>query len=101
MLDEFEFKRAPLFVQQITSSPESHRVYLAVDRAAYCLLDRDTRRAVVDEVYGPEDRTLRAAGVTDLEFVVVALTGRAARFAQALAIGRDGVVRLTQRGRTC
>lgn len=101
MLDEFEFKRAPLFVQQITSSPDSRRVYLGVDRPTYCLLAHEARRAVVDDVYGPAERTLRAAGVTDLEFVVVPMTGRAARFAQALAVARRGVVRLTQRGRAC
>ncbi len=101
MLDEFEFKRAPLFVQQMTSSADSHRVYLGVDRPTYCLLAPDARRAVVEEVYSPAERTLRAAGVTDLEFVVVAMTGRAARLEQALAVGRRGVVRLTQRGRAC
>lgn len=101
MLDEFEFKRAPLFVQQITSSPDSHRVYLGVGRPTYCLLAPDARRAVVEEVYSPADEALRAAGVTDLEFVVVPMTERAARLEQALATGRRGVVRLPQRGRAC
>ena len=101
MLDVFEFKRAPLFVQQMTSSPDSHRVYLGVDHPTYCLLAPDARRAVVEEVYSPADRALRASGISDLEFVVVPVTGRATRLEQALAIGRRGVVRLTQRGRAC
>lgn len=101
LLDDFEFKRAPLFVQQITSSPGSHRVYVGVDRATYCLLAQDARQSVVEEVYGPAEREQRVAGVTDLEFVVVPVTGRVATFEQALAVGRRGSVRLTQGGRTC
>jgi uncharacterized protein YjeT (DUF2065 family) len=101
LLDDFEFKRAPLFAQQITSAPDRHRLYVGVDGPTYCLLAPDARRSVVEQVYEPADRTLRAAGVTDLEFVLVALTERAARLEQALAIGRDGALRLTQRGRAC
>lgn len=101
LLDDFEFKRAPLFAQQITSSPDRHRLYVGVDGPTYCLLALDTRRSVVEQVYGPAHRRLRAAGVNDFEFVLVALTERAARLEPALAIGRDGAVRLTQRGRAC
>lgn len=56
---------------------------------------------MVEQVYGPAERKLRAAGVTDLEFVVVPVTGRVATFKQALAVGQMGTVRLTQRGRAC
>lgn len=101
MLDDFEFKRAPLFVQQITSSPDRHRIFVGVDRATYCLLAPAARRSAVEDVYGPADRALRAAGVTDLEFVVVPVTGRVAMFGQAFAVGRAKTVRLTQRGRAC
>ncbi len=101
VLDDFEFKRAPLFVQQIMSSPGNHRVFVGVDRPTYCLLAPEARRSVVEQVYGPAERKLRAAGVTDLEFVVVPVTGRVATFKQALAVGRMGTVRLTQRGRAC
>lgn len=101
MLDEFQFKRAPLFVRQVTSTAGGHRIYVGVDRAAFCLLAPDGRVAAVTGVYGPADRRLRAAGVTDLQFVVVPPSLKAASYASALAIGRRGAVRLTRRGQHC
>lgn len=101
MLDEFAFKRAPLFVLQVTSSRDDHLIYVGVDRAAFCLLTPDARKAAVRDVYRPADRRLRRAGVSDLEFVVVPVTQKAATYVSALAVGRRGSVRLTRRGQAC
>jgi len=101
VVEEFAFKRAPLFVQQISTTESSHRLYAGVDRAAFCLLTPDARQAAVDGALEPIDRRLRAEGISDLQFVVVALTRTAATMDRALAIGRRGSVRLTQRGRAC
>ena len=100
-MDDFAFKRAPLYVQQISTTAGSHRVYVGVDRAAFCLLTSTARLAAIRGVYAPLDRRLRSAGVSDLEFVVVPLTRTAATIERALAVGRSGAIRLTARGRKC
>lgn len=101
MLDEFAFKRAPLFAQQVTSAEGSRRLYVGVDRAAFCLLTPDARRTAVERAYQPVDERLRADGIDDLQFVVVPLTQSRPTQAQGLAIGEDRAVRLTRRGRGC
>ncbi len=100
-MDDFAFKRAPLYVQQISTTAGSHRVYVGVDRAAFCLWTAEARVAAVRGVYAPLDRRLRAAGVSDLQFVVVALTRTEATLEGALAVGRRETIRLTARGRRC
>jgi len=101
VFEEFGFKRAPLYVQQISTTDGSHTVYAGVDRASFCLLTADARQAAVEGAYKPIDRRLRAAGVRDLRFVVVVLTQTTATSDQALAIGEHAGVRLTSRGRRC
>lgn len=101
MLEEFAFKRAPLFAQQITSAEGSRRLYVGVDRAAFCLLTPAARRTAVEGAYRPVDARLRADGIDDLQFVVVPLIQTRPTQAQALAIGENRAVRLTRRGRGC
>lgn len=100
-MDDFAFKRAPLYVQQISTTDGSHRVYAGVDRAAFCLLTTDARLAAVRGAYAPLDRRLRSAGVDDLQFVVVPLTRQEATLDRAFAVGRRATIRLTARGRRC
>lgn len=100
-IDEFAFKRAPLFVLQLRSTDGSHRITAGVDHHAFCLMTPAAREAAVRGVYQPFDRRLRRDGVSDLRFVVVALTQREPTAKQALAIAENETVRLTTRGRTC
>jgi hypothetical protein len=99
--DEFPFKRAPLFVQQITQTQGSHRVFAGIDRTTFCLLTIEARIAAVEGAYGPIERRLRADRIDDLEFVVVPQRQTAPTIDDALAIGRDGSARLTRDGRGC
>jgi hypothetical protein len=100
-LEQFAYKRAPLFVQQTTQTQDSHVVFAGVDRATFCLQSPAARLAAVNGTYRPVDRRLRAAGVKDFEFVVVSLSQTASTIGDALAIGRGGQARLTRRGRSC
>jgi len=94
MLDAFRFKTGPLYVQQITSSDGSHRLYVSVDKNAFCLRPPAARREAVEAVYLPADRKLRAVGVTDFDFVLIALATTAPSIERALARGRRGRVEL-------
>ena len=76
-------------------------MFASVDRAAFCLLTGEARIAAVKGAFDPIDRRLRAAGVDDLQFVVVGLTTTGAALEQALALGQRARVRLTPRGRAC
>ncbi len=100
-IDEFAFKRAPLFVLQVRTTGGNHRISAGVDRSAFCLMTPAARAAAVRAAYDPLDRRLRTDGVGDLRFVVVALTQREPTAKQELAIAASGSVRLTTRGRTC
>jgi hypothetical protein len=101
MVDDIAFKRAPLFIQQVTTTARDHRVYVSVDRPTFCLMTPEARRDAVQRAYGPTDRRLRADGVTDLQYVVVGLSPTGAAFDRALAVRERGRVRLTGRGRRC
>jgi len=101
LLDDFRFKQGPLYVQQVESFEDAHRIFAAVDRDAFCLLTPTARRQAAAAVYGPADRRLRRSGVDDFEFILVPLTARPATREQALAIGDRGRLRLTRRGRGC
>lgn len=100
-IEEFAFKRAPLFVLQVRTTDGSHRITAGVDRSAFCLMTPVARQAAVRGAYDPLDRRLRTDGVGNLRFVVVALTQREPTAKQELAIAASGTVRLTTRGRTC
>ena len=100
-VDDFAFKRAPLFVLQVRTTDASHRISAGVDRDAFCLMTPAARLAAVDGAYKPLEARLRRAGVRDLRFVVVALTQREPTAKQQLAIAERGIVRLTARGRAC
>jgi len=52
-------------------------------------------------VYGPADRRLRRDGVRDFEFILVPLTDANPTENDALAIGVNGRLRLTTKGRGC
>jgi len=101
VLDDFRFKHGPLYVQQVESFKGAHRIFVAVDRDAFCLLTPAARRQAAAAVYGPADRRLRRSGVDDFKFILVPLTARLARREQALAIGDRGRLRLTRRDRGC
>ena len=102
MLDDFHFKQAPLYVEAVSSSAEGdHRLFVRVDRNAFCLMTTDARRAATDRVYAPADRKLRRDGVTDFEFILGPMRETGPTADEALAIGRRGQLRLTPRGRAC
>src|SRR5215212_806813 len=58
-LDRFEFKQAPLFVQQITSSENDRVLYTSVFRPQFCLKTPAERLDVVRQVYLPVNARLR------------------------------------------
>lgn len=101
-LDTFRFKQAPLYAQQLVSEADDHRALAAVFREHFCLKAPDARSAAAQAVYGSLERRMRAAGITDFEFVVIPLTSTAdLTTIRPLAIGRHGRLRLTRRGRSC
>lgn len=103
LLVTFPYKQAPLFVQQTTLSGEleDHRLFVSVVEEHFCLKTRRRKLAAVQATFRSIDRFMREHGVTDLELVVAPLIGTGPTLDDALAIGRDGAVRLTTRGRAC
>jgi hypothetical protein len=101
MLEAFEFKTAPLYVETITSSDDSHRLFVSVDKNAFCLMTPAARRRAVEAVYLRADRMLRSEGVDDFAFILVPLTSRAPATRLALARGRGGRVRMIAGPRGC
>ena len=100
-LDRFPVKRAPLFVQQITSSDEDHVLFVAVARPWFCLKSASDRIRRVHATYAPIDRRLRTAGIEDFRMVVTPITLQAPSRSNALAIASAGRVTLSTRGRAC
>lgn len=101
LVDDFKFKVAPLYVQQLQSSTKDHVLFASVDRAAFCLQTAAAKRDAIEAVYRPAERSLRADGIRDFELILVALTERSPRRANALAIGQRGRIRLTKRAERC
>ena len=99
-VEEFAFKRAPLYVQQIVSGAD-HRLFARVNEDAFCLLAKGAREKAVTTVYTPMEARLRAAGVTDFVFVLTSLSAATPKERDALAIGEGGQVRLTPDGEAC
>jgi len=94
------FKQAPLYVQQSISSSD-HRLFVRVNEDAFCLMGVDERWDAAAAVYGPADEQLRRDGVRDFEFILVPLTDTDPTEDEALALGRNGRLRLTAKGRDC
>ena len=102
-LADLTFKQGPLYVQQLLSSATGdHRAYVAVSKDHFCLAPLRTRSARANAVYQPLEQLMRDAGIADFQFIVTpTLTRTVPTTRQALAIGRNGRLHLTQRGRTC
>ena len=100
VLDDFRFKEAPLYVQQVESSSD-HRLFVRVNRDAFCLNTVATRKEAATAVYERADTRLRRAGVRDFEFILVPLGEPAPNERDALAVGKAGRLRLTPTGRDC
>ena len=100
-LDTIEYKRAPLYMQQTSSSREDHILFVGLFAEQFCLRPADVRRGLVKDFYERGHRRLAADGVDDFVVYVVPLTEVAPEAKQALAVGRDGAVRLTKRGKRC
>lgn len=101
VIQTFSFKTAPLYVQQITSADGGHRLFVSVNKQAFCLQRAEARRRAVETVYTPIDKKLRAAGVRDLDFVLVPLSETQPEVRRALARGRGGRVEMTRGRRGC
>lgn len=96
IVETFPIKEPPLYVRQIQTFRGSHQLFAAVDLRPFCLLTAEARRTAVQETY----RKVRP-GVRDFSLIVVPFSGRVPTTADALAVGEDGSVRLTPRGRDC
>ncbi len=101
VLEAFEFKTAPLYVETITSTDGSHRLFVSVDRSGFCLKAPAARRRAVEAVYLRADEMLRARNVKDFDFVLVPTTKTAPTARMALARGRGGRVRIIAGPRGC
>ena len=101
VLEAFEFKTAPLYVETITSTDDSHRLFVSVDKNAFCLRRPTARRRAVEAVYLPADKMLRARGVNDFDFVLVPTTTVAPTTRIALARGRRGRLQMIAGPRAC
>jgi hypothetical protein len=100
-IERFNFKQAPLYALQITTSLRDHLVFVSVDPDQFCLRSPAERLSSVRAVFEPADRRLRAGGVRDFEMIVGPPSRAAPERSDALAIGADGEARLTAHGRTC
>lgn len=101
VIGTLRFKQAPLYVQQVATSDSDHRAFVAVFAEQFCLLTTEARTQAARAVYEPLERRMRAQDVTDFELVLVPLSESAPTRARALAVGRDGRLALTARGRAC
>jgi len=95
------FKQGPLYVQQLLTTTGESRAFAAVLRDYFCLLTEQARTEAAAAVYGPLQRRMRDEGVADFELIVIPVTQTAPRAEAALAVGREGRLRLTARGRAC
>lgn len=101
LLEAFDFKTSPLYVETITSTDDSHQLFVSVDKNAFCLQRLPARRRAVEAVYLPADKMLRAQGVNDFDFVLVPTTAAAPTTRMALATGRGGRLRMIAGRRGC
>jgi len=95
------FKQGPLYVQQLLTTTGESRAFAAVLRDYFCLLTEQARTEAAAAVYGPLQRRMRDEGVADFELIVIPVTQTAPRAEAVLAVGREGRLRLTARGRAC
>jgi hypothetical protein len=101
LLEAFEFKTAPLYVETITSTEDSPRLFVSVDKNAFCLKTPAVRRRAVEAVYLSADKLLRARGVNDFDFVLVPTATAAPTTRMALARGHSGRLRMIAAPRGC
>jgi hypothetical protein len=101
VLEAFEFKTAPLYVETITSTDGSHQLFVSVDKDAFCLRRPTARRRAVEAVYLPAEKMLRAREVNDFDFVLVPTTTAAPTTRMAMARGRGGRLRMIAGRRGC
>lgn len=90
-----------MYVQHVATTDGDLRAFVSVFADQFCLLSVPARTEAAEGVYGPLDRRMRDEGVTDFEFVLIPLRQSAPSLAAALAVGREGRLALTARGRTC
>lgn len=99
IVSELPVRRPPLFVEQYITSKGSTTVYTAVaPRRFFCGRSPARRRAAVSSFYRDADRLFRRRGVKDFVLVVTPIA-ETTESLPALAMGRDGKVSLTRRGR--
>ncbi len=102
-VDDVQYKRAPLYVQQTVSEGASHILFVSVFREQFCLKTPRARIAAVDAFFGPADAALHKEGVDDaVVYIVPLLEPSLPERRDALAIGRsDTPTKLTAAGRAC
>jgi len=99
LLDRLPIRKPPLHVEQYITTQGSHKVYTAVSKKRFlCQMTPHQRLAAVRAFYRHADAVVRRGGVKDFVQVVTPLAETAERL-PALAVGRNGSVSLTKRGR--
>ena len=92
-------RKPPLFVEQYITESGRSTVYTAVaPKRFFCGRSAARRKAAVSSFYRDADKLFRRRGVEDFVQVVTPIAETTERL-PALAIGRNGKVSLTERGR--
>lgn len=102
-VDDVQYKRGPLYVQQTVSEGASHILFVSVFKEQFCLKTPRARIAAVDAFFGPADAALRKERVDDAVLYIVPLSEPSLpERRDALAIRRsNSPTKLTAAGRGC
>ena len=99
LVADLPIRKPPLFVEQYITSRGSSTVYTAVaTKRFFCGRSAARRKAAVSAFYRDADRVFRRGGVKNFVQIVTPIAETTERL-PALAVGRDGKVSLTKRGR--
>ena len=99
LVAELPIRKPPLYVEQYITSRGSSTVYTAVaSKRFFCNRSAARREAAVRSFYRDADRVFRRGGVDDFVQIVTPIAETTEEL-PALAVGRNGKVSLTKRGR--
>lgn len=99
LVAELPIRKPPLFVEQYITSRGSSTVYTAVaPKRFFCGRSAARRKAAVSAFYEDANRVFRRGGVKDFVQIVTPIADTTESL-PALAVGREGKVSLTKRGR--
>ena len=99
LVDRLAIRKPPLYVEQYVEIEGSHKLYTAVEpKRFFCGRSPSRRKAAVRMFYSDASRLFSRNGFSDFVQVVTPVSETAEKL-PALAVGREGSVSLTSRGK--